>query len=102
MEKQVRLKKQQDEIHAIFEALSHPVRREILEFINSSGGQSTVEPIVEELRISWSSASKHLKVLMAAKLLNFYKQGNHRIYRLEKFGLKMALDWIEEQKKTVR
>jgi ArsR family transcriptional regulator len=64
----------------IFNALSHPVRLEIVEFLR--GGEKCVCEIVPYVDLIQPVVSRHLKILKDCGLLKFRKEGNRRLYSI--------------------
>jgi DNA-binding transcriptional ArsR family regulator len=85
------------QLDAIYTALAHPARRAMLARLGK--GDATVGELAEPLDISLPAVTKHLKVLERAKLITRGKNAQWRPCRLEEASLKIAADWIEEQRK---
>jgi ArsR family transcriptional regulator len=62
----------------IFNALSDPVRIEIVEFLR--GGEKCVCEIVPHVNLIQPVVSRHLKILKDCGLLKYRKEGNRRLY----------------------
>ena len=62
----------------IFNALSDPMRLEILEFLR--GGEKCVCEIVPHLDLIQPVVSRHLKILKDRGILKHRKEGNRRLY----------------------
>ena len=62
----------------IFNALSDPMRLEIIEFLR--GGEKCVCEIVPHLNLIQPVVSRHLKILKDCGLLKYRKEGNRRLY----------------------
>jgi ArsR family transcriptional regulator len=62
----------------IFNALSDPVRLEIIEFLR--GGEKCVCEIVPYVDLIQPVVSRHLKILKDCGLLRHRKKGNRRLY----------------------
>jgi DNA-binding transcriptional ArsR family regulator len=67
---------------AIFGALAHPSRREILMVLNFRGGKMTAGEIAERFSCRWPTTTRHLGVLLQANLVRLEKRGRQRIYQL--------------------
>ncbi len=61
-------------------ALAHPVRLELLDLLAQR--ESSVEDLANALGLSIASASQHLQVLKAAKLVEVRRAGTYAYYRL--------------------
>jgi len=64
----------------IFNALSDPMRLEIIEFLR--GGEKCVCEIVPHLDLIQPVVSRHLKILKDCGLLKFRKEGTRRLYSI--------------------
>ena len=76
-----------------FEALSHPVRRAIVERLVV--GPATVGKASSGLGISKPAVTKHLKVLEGAGLVSRTVRGRTHVLRLEPRPLQEASSWLE-------
>lgn len=65
---------------AVFKALGHPARLQIVEKLAS--GERCVCDLVELVGLGWSAVSRHLAVLKAAGVLEDEKRGLQVFYRL--------------------
>lgn len=80
------------DLDAVFQALSHPIRREILEQL-ADGGES-VGDLAEPHDVSLAAVSKHLRVLEDAGLVEFEKDGRVRRCHLDAAPLSAAFGWL--------
>lgn len=76
-----------------FEALSHPVRRAIVERLVA--GPTTVGRASAGLGVSKPAVTKHLKVLEGAGLVTRTVRGRTHELRLEPHSLREASHWLE-------
>jgi DNA-binding transcriptional ArsR family regulator len=76
-----------------FEALSHPVRRAIVERLVT--GPATVGEASSGLGISKPAVTKHLKVLEGAGVVTRTVRGRTHVLRLEPRPLREASTWLE-------
>ena len=76
-----------------FLALSHPVRREIVERL--CRGPATVGEATRRVRVSKPAVTKHLKVLEDAGLVEREVAGRRHVLRLRASGLDAATRWLE-------
>jgi len=83
---------QSSKLDSIFSALSHPIRRAIIEQV--AEGDCTVNDLVEPHDISRPAISQHLKVLIDAELIEQSPQGRVRICSLNVQPLSLAFSWI--------
>lgn len=79
----------------IFDVLSDPTRRDLLQRLRASG-ELSVGALVEQTGLSQPTVSKHLKVLRDHELVTVREEAQHRFYRLEPAPLREAADWIDE------
>lgn len=78
----------------ILSALAEPSRLQIVELLRK--GPLTVGEIADHLHIRQPQASKHLRVLYEAGMVEFDAEANRRIYKLRPEPFK-ALDlWLKE------
>ena len=64
---------------AALRALSHPRRREMLQFV--ADAERTSSELADSCRLSKPATSQHLKVLRDADLVSVRADGNRRLYR---------------------
>jgi len=76
---------------AIFAALAHPTRRQILLVLQFRGGAMNSLQIAERFACRWPTVTRHLRVLEQAGLLKVRKRGRGRIYRLRSVFLVQEL-----------
>jgi len=79
----------------VFEAISDPVRREILVALAREGTLSAGE-IAGRFAISRPAVSRHLRVLRETGVVRGEVSGRRRIYRLTVDGLAPLRDWLSE------
>lgn len=72
--------KQRKQRAAVFKALGHPARLQIVEILGS--GERCVCDLVDAVGSGWSTVSRHLTVLKAAGILEDEKRGLQVFYRL--------------------
>jgi len=81
------------ELDRSFLALSHPVRRAIVERLVS--GPQTVGVASGGLGVSKPAVTKHLKVLEEAGVVTRQVSGRTHVLRLEPQPLREASDWLD-------
>jgi DNA-binding transcriptional ArsR family regulator len=81
------------ENEAVFSALAHPVRRQVISLLLRE--KRTAGAIAEEFEISRSAVSEHLGVLRQANLVRETKSGRERIYSLNAAPLADLRGWLE-------
>jgi DNA-binding transcriptional ArsR family regulator len=72
-------------MEAALRALSHPVRRQMLELVWD--GERSSSEVAATVGVSRPVASQHLKVLRDAGLVVVHADGNRRLYRVDVDGL---------------
>lgn len=80
-----------------FAALAEPNRFRIVELLRS--GPRTVGEIGEKLELNQPQASKHLKVLRQAGLVEVQPRAQQRLYELRPKPLKQLHGWLERYRK---
>src|SRR5438874_8038964 len=76
----------------VFNAVAEARRREILDTLIA--GEKAVGTIVNDLSLSQSQVSKHLRVLSEVGLVRCRPEGRRRLYRLEPVRLRPFHDWL--------
>jgi len=79
-----------------FKALSHPIRREIVERL--AAGPATVGEVTRGFGVSKPAISKHLKVLEEAGVVTRMVEGRTHRLSLEPKALEGAADWMDRQR----
>lgn len=79
-----------------FRALSHPIRRGIVERL--AAGPATVGEVTRDFDVSKPAISKHLKVLEEAGVVTRVIEGRTHRLSLEPRRLDEAADWMERQR----
>jgi len=77
---------------SIFSALAEPNRFQIVELLQFS--PLTVGEISERLNIRQPQASKHLRVLLEAGIVEVIADANRRIYKLRQEPFQEIDDWL--------
>jgi DNA-binding transcriptional ArsR family regulator len=80
------------ELTPIFHALSDSTRRRML--IELTSGERTVSQLAEPFDMSLAAASKHIKVLESAGLLQREVRGRAHLCRLDPGPLETAHEWL--------
>jgi DNA-binding transcriptional ArsR family regulator len=81
----------------IFSALAEPNRFRIVEFLRDK--PQPVGEIANQLHIRQPQASKHLKVLTDAGIVQVHPQANQRIYELSPQKFQEIDAWLEKYRK---
>jgi DNA-binding transcriptional ArsR family regulator len=89
---------EQTSLDRLFHALAHDARRDMLDRLAAE--DLTVGALAEPFAMSFAGASKHVKVLERAGLIERDRQGQARPSRLRGHALDDAAAWIEIRKRT--
>jgi len=81
-----------DQLSAVFKALSDPTRRAILAELTK--GDANVAELSAPFTVSQPAISKHLKVLEQAGLISRNRQATARLSHLEAEPLREATEWL--------
>ena len=77
-----------DAIEIVFAALSHEVRRHIVQLLSHLGGELPSGYLAKRFPHSWPTTTRHLHVLEAAGLVSVRHEGRSCVYRLERDRLR--------------
>ena len=80
------------QLDAVFHALGDATRRQMLRRL--AGGEQTVGQLAEPFAISLAAASKHIKALESAGLIQREVRGRTHLCRLEPGPLASANQWL--------
>ena len=80
------------ELTPVFHALSDPTRRRML--IELTSGERTVSQLAVPFAMSLAAASKHIKVLEGAGLIQREVRGRAHLCRLDPGPLETAHEWL--------
>lgn len=83
-------------VNDLFRALSHPIRREIVERL--AAGPATVGEVTRDFGVSKPAISKHLKVLEESGVISRVVEGRTHRLSLEPTALGEAADWMDRQR----
>lgn len=75
----------------VFHALAHPARRAIIRQL--SGGEHNLSELASPLQMTFPAATKHVRVLEAAKLIHRRVAGREHRCSLRASPLKEAMLW---------
>jgi DNA-binding transcriptional ArsR family regulator len=75
-----------------FEVVAEPARRSILDQL--VGGPRSVGELVEATGMSQPNASRHLRILREAGMVESRPQGQRRLYELRPQGLAELIGWL--------
>lgn len=83
----------QSDLDPVFKALADPARRAILTQLAS--GPAAVGDIAAPLDMSFAGASKHVNVLVEARLVQKRKDGRRQLCSLNPEPLAEVRDWLD-------
>lgn len=83
------------ELDAVFSALAHRARRQILMTLYFRGGTMSAGDIAGRFAHAWPTTTRHLKVLEEAGLVTVERRGQARLYRLEQKKLEVIDGWTK-------
>ncbi|MBC1181905.1 winged helix-turn-helix transcriptional regulator [Brevundimonas sp. WCHBH090558] len=85
-------------MNLLFKALSHPVRRRIIDMLRK--GPMTSGDIAAAFDMSWPTITGHLTALKDAQLVIAEKEGTTVRYRLEISAVEEALAFLMDMTRT--
>ncbi|TIN87697.1 MAG: winged helix-turn-helix transcriptional regulator [Mesorhizobium sp.] len=80
----------------MFRALADPTRRRVVERLNRS--PASVSELAQPFKMALPSFIEHLKILEGCGLVHSQKTGRVRTYQLAPEPLKLAENWLAEQR----
>jgi DNA-binding transcriptional ArsR family regulator len=84
-----------EEIECVFAALSHDVRRHIVQLLSHLGDELPSGYLAKRFAHSWPTTTRHLHVLEAAGLVSVRREGRSCVYRLERDHLQHVVGgWL--------
>lgn len=83
-------------IDQVFRALSDPTRRQVLARLSRS--PASVSELAQPFDMALPSFVQHMRVLEECGLVRSAKRGRVRTYQLEPRQLKLAEDWLADQR----
>ena len=83
-------RKEVETADAVFAALAHPMRRQILLSVHYRGACNAGD-IAHRFDCSWPTTSRHLATLVQAGLLEVSKSGRERVYTANARALSQVL-----------
>jgi len=82
-------------LDAVFAALAHRTRRQILLVLRFRSGRMTAGEIAERFSCTWPTTTRHLHVLESAGLVRVEKSGRERVYQLgPKLLMQVTRNWL--------
>ena len=92
------MKKLDEQIIRITRALNHPIRIQILYYLNDNQ-KSSVNNLVKQFDVSQPAISRHLRILEEAKLVKSERVRQERYYTLEDKHVIKILDVLRQHVK---
>jgi DNA-binding transcriptional ArsR family regulator len=93
-----------DAEQALFSALAHPTRREILLVLHFRGGAMTAGEIAERFSCRWPTITRHLAALTRSRIVTVRRAGRTRIYALDRRALAGGIErwsrWFKRPQRT--
>ena len=84
------------DVDAVFGALAHPSRRQILLVLHYHGGEMTAGDIAARFDCTWPTTTRHLRVLLDAGLVEMHQRGRQRNYQLDRKRLRgVTSAWLD-------
>jgi DNA-binding transcriptional ArsR family regulator len=87
-------KRRLEDLDAVFTALGHAARRQMLLTVFFWGGEMTAGEIAGRFGHAWPTTTRHLRVLTDARLLSVETDGRRRVYRLNRARLNILSEWL--------
>jgi len=84
-----------EDTQKIFNALADPTRRDIISTLTTNGARTATQ-LSQNMQITRQGVTKHLNILMDAKLISTGKQGREVYYNLTPKPLTNATQWIAD------
>ncbi|MET7991202.1 metalloregulator ArsR/SmtB family transcription factor [Amycolatopsis sp. NPDC005232] len=84
------------QLDRVFQALADATRRELVARLVT--GPAAVKELAQPFAMSLPAVMQHLRVLESCGLVASEKAGRVRTYRLEPAGLRLAEQWLREQR----
>ena len=85
-----------EDFDAIFKALAHASRRNILVVLQARGGKMTAGDIVGRFSYSWPTMTRHLQQLEKSGLIHVKKEGREVYYFLDSKKLNEVVEsWMK-------
>jgi DNA-binding transcriptional ArsR family regulator len=84
-------------VNSPFKALSHPIRRQIVEKLGAAG-PATVGEVTSDFGVSKPAISKHLKVLEESGVVTRVIDGRNHVLSLRTETLEEATEWMVRQR----
>src|SRR5206468_6225530 len=86
------------ETQELFNALTEPTRRSIIELL-ATNGQLSATDICDNFNVSPPAISQHLKVLRKAHFVLVEKRAQQRIYQINPNAMSELQEWVQKTTK---
>ena len=86
-----------EELDRVFQALSHPARREVIDRLGQ--GPATMTELAQPFDMALPSFLQHLQVLERSGLVRSEKNGRVRTFQLQPQSLIEAEHWMDTRRK---
>jgi DNA-binding transcriptional ArsR family regulator len=83
-----------EELDAVFSALAHRARRQILMTLFFRGGSMSAGDIAKRFEHAWPTTTRHLRVLEDAQLITQKREGRARVYQFNQKKLEVIQQWL--------
>ncbi|HZD73293.1 MAG TPA: metalloregulator ArsR/SmtB family transcription factor [Actinomycetota bacterium] len=84
----------------VFAALAHPIRRQLLDQLAT--GPRSVKDLATPFATTRQAVSQHLRILLAAGLVQEHRQGRERVYQLRPQPLAEVERWLARYRRFWR
>jgi DNA-binding transcriptional ArsR family regulator len=91
------VKQRSPTLDSVFHALAHPARRSML--LSLADGERNITELAAPLRMSFPAASKHVRVLERAQLVERRQVGRTHLCRIHGEPLAQVSEWLESYRK---
>ena len=84
------------DIDAVFHALAHEARRNVVLILSHFGGELPSGYLARRFQHSWPTTTRHLGVLERAKIVEVRREGRNSHYRLNRDRIEWVLQtWLD-------
>jgi len=84
-----------EDVDAVFEALSHEVRRHVVQLLAHYGPELPSGYLAQRFSHSWPTTTRHLHILEEAGIISARRDGRSCVYRLERDRLTQVVGkWL--------
>jgi DNA-binding transcriptional ArsR family regulator len=84
-----------EETELMFAALAHEARRHIVQMLSHFGDELPSGYLAQRLPHSWPTTSRHLAVLVAARVIDVRREGRSSFYRINRDRIRRVIGgWL--------